>query len=269
MTMVSAASAATPSLTNCAASVSQNVYTPGMLTVATDNPVYTPWFVNNKPSNGKGYESAFVYALAKKLGFSKEHVTWVTEAFNAAYTPGAKKFDFDINEVSYTADRAKAVDFSNSYYDVQQSIIAMKGSRIVKHHTPADLKTYQYGDQIGTTGLQYINTQIQPTKAPRVYNTLDAAVAALKAGLVDAIVVDTPTGQYMANYQIVKKNKPLATQVGQFPSVGEHFGLVFQKGSTLQACVNSAIAALKSDGTLAKLNHKWLGVYNTVPSLKP
>ncbi len=259
-----------PSLATCKATIANQEFAKGKLTVATDNPVYTPWFVNNKPSNGKGYESAVVYAIASTLGVKKSNVNWVSEPFDSSYTPGHKAFDFDINEISYTADRAKAVTFSTSYYDVQQSIVALKKDRIVKHHTPAQLKTYQYGDQIGTTGLAYINNFIKPTKPARVYSTLDQAVAALQTGQVDALVIDTPTGQYMASAQIVNKsNKPIATQVGQFPSVGEHFGLLFQKGDPLVSCVNVAISTLKAKGTLAAIAKKWLGIYARLPVIRP
>jgi len=137
----------------------------GKLTVATDTPAYTPWFVNNTPSNGKGYESGVAYAIAKELGVKKSNVVWVHEPFNASFEPGNKHFDFDINEISYTSARAQVVTFSNSYYDVQQSIIALKDSKIVKDHTPAILRTYQYGDQIGTTGLAYIDQVLKPTKS--------------------------------------------------------------------------------------------------------
>jgi len=265
------ASAATnPTLASCKSTIATQEFAKGKLTVATDTPVYTPWFVNNKPANGKGYESAVVYAIARVLGVKKSNVIWVTEPFDASYTPGHKAFDFDINEISYTADRAKAVTFSHSYYDVQQSIVALKKNAIVKKHSAAQLKTYQYGDQIGTTGLAYINNFIKPTKPARVYSTLDQAVAALQSGQIDALVIDTPTGQYMASAQIVNKsNKPIATQVGQFPSVGEHYGLLFEKGNPLAACVNVAISTLKSDGTFAALSKKWLGIYTSVPVIKP
>jgi len=265
-----AANASTPTLASCKTTIASQEYAKGRLTVATDNPVYTPWFVNNKPSNGKGYESAVVYAIANLLGVSKSNVKWVTEPFNASYTPGAKSFDFDINEISYTSDRAKAVTFSNSYYDVQQSIIALKTDAIVTKHNAEQLKTYQYGDQIGTTGLAYINTHIKPTKPARVYSTLDEAVAALQSGQIDAIVIDTPTGQYMATQQIVNsKKKLISTQVGQFPSVGEHYGLLFHKSNPLVACVNVALAAMRANGTLTSLANKWLGIYTGVAVIKP
>ncbi len=265
-----ASAASTPSLATCKSTIASQEFKKGTLTVATDNPVYTPWFVDNKPSSGKGYESALVYAIANVLGVSKSNVKWVSVPFDSSYTPGKKSFDFDINEISSTAERAKVVTFSQSYYDVNQSLVALKTNKIVTNHSSAELKTYQYGDQIGTTGLAYINKFIKPTKAARVYSTLDQAVAALQSGQIDAIAVDTPTGQYMAMAQIVdKNNKMLATQVGQFPSVGEHYGLLFEKNNPLAACINVAISTLRTNGTLSALTKKWLGIYTSVPALKP
>jgi polar amino acid transport system substrate-binding protein len=271
MTSGLAAQAASTSkaLAKCKTTIGAQEHTKGKLTVATDNPVYTPWFVNNTPSNAKGYESAVTYAIAGELGVSKKNVAWVKEPFDSSYTPGPKAFDFDINEISYTGARAQAVTFSVSYYDVQQSIVALKTDAIVKKHTPQELKSYQYGDQIGTTGLAYINTNIKPTKPARVYSTLDQAVLALKLGQIDAIIIDTPTGQFMASSQIQVKKKLLATQVGQFPSVGEHYGLLFSKGNPLVSCVNTALDAMKANGSLGALQKKWLGIYTNVPLIKP
>ena len=261
----SAASSATASAASCSsASVQKDLYTKGVLTVATDNPVFTPWFVSNKPSNGKGYESAITYAIAAQLGFKPSQVVWVTEPFSSSYAPGPKKFDFDINEVSYTPQRAQAVTFSNSYYDVQQAIVALKGSPIVTHHTAADLKKYLYGDQVGTTGLTYITNDIQPTQQPRVFDTLSEASSALEAHRIDALVTDTPTAQYMASSQLKG-----AALVAQFPAVGEHYGLLFHLGNPLVDCVNHAIAALRSNGTLQALQKKYLQVYLTFPTIQP
>ena len=269
-TSVVAHAAATPTLASCKTTILAQEYHKGHLTIATDSPVYTPWFVNNTPTNGQGYESAVAYAIASTLGVSKKDVTWVTEPFDSSYIPGPKKFDFDINEISYTADRAKAVTFSVSYYDVQQSIIALKTDAIVTKHSPAQLKHYLYGDQVGTTGLAYIDNEIKPTQSPRVYSTLADAILALQTHQVDALVIDTPDGQYMASSQITNSKKQLvATQVGQFPSVGEHYGLLFQKGDPLVSCVNVAINSLRSSGELARLQSKWLGIYTRVPTLKP
>jgi polar amino acid transport system substrate-binding protein len=235
-----------------------------VLTVATDDPVYAPWFADNTPSNGKGYESAVAYDVGSLLGFGHKQVKWVTEAFDSSYAPGPKAFDFDINEISVTPDRAKVVTFSISYYNTTQSIVALKSNPVVLHHSPADLKTYLYGDQIGTTGLAYIYSHIHPTRSPRVYNTLDEAVAALQTKQVDAIVVDTPDGQYMASSEVKH-----GVQVGQFPSTGEHYGLLFHKGDPLVSCVDAALTVMTSDGALAKLTKQYLDIYNSVPLLKP
>src|ERR1700733_12273253 len=232
--------------------------------VAPEKPVYAPWFEGNNPSNGKGYESAVAYAVAKQLGFKASQVHWAYEPFNDSYAPGPKKFDFDINEISYTAARAQAVSFSDSYYDVQQALVALKGSAITKKHTPADLKTYEYGDQIGTTSLQFITSQIQPSKQPKVYHTLTVVKDGLTNHQIDAFVMDTPTAQYIAGYQV-----PGAVMVAQFPSTGEHYGLLFDKGNPLVGCVNKALSTLRSNGTLAQLTTQYLQLYTSVPTIKP
>jgi polar amino acid transport system substrate-binding protein len=271
LTLTSAASAApSAAIAKCQKTINAQEYTKGKLTVATDNPVYTPWFVNNKPSNGKGFESALTYAIAKTLGVARDNVVWAYEPFDNSYTPGPKKFDFDMNEISYTAERAKAVTFSESYYDVTQSIVTLKGSVVAKKHTPAELKTYLYGDQIGTTGLAYIYDHIHPTQQTRVYSTLDQSILALQTGQINAIVVDTPDGQYMASSEIENsKKQDDGDQIGQFPSTGEHYGLLFTKGNPLVGCINVAISALRSNGTLAALTKKWLDIYTSVPVIQP
>jgi polar amino acid transport system substrate-binding protein len=265
-TVTSSSRSGQPSpVSNCSYTGIQNeLYTKGALTVATDNPVYTPWFVSNKPTNGQGYESAVAYAIAAQMGFKKSQVTWVTEPFSSSYAPGPKKFDFDINEISYTPQRAQAVTFSASYYDVQQAIVALKGTAIVTKHTPAELKNYLYGDQVGTTGLTYITNDIQPTAQPRVFDTLSEVSAALEAHRIDALITDTPTAQYMASAQLKH-----AVLVAQFPSVGEHYGLLFHLGNPLVNCVNKAIAALKANGTLQRLQQKYLKIYLTFPTVQP
>jgi polar amino acid transport system substrate-binding protein len=247
------------------AAIQPDLYAKGQLTVATDSPAYSPWFENNQPANGQGYESAVAYAIAATLGFSKSQVKWVVEPFDSSYAPGPKRFDFDINEISYSAQRAQAVSFSNSYYDVQQSLIALKGSPIVAAHSPADLKGYVFGDQIGTTSLSFINTLIQPTQTPKVFNTLNDVAQALATKQIAAFVTDTPTAQYITSSGEI----PKSVMVGQFPSTGEHYGLLFSKGDPLVTCVNQALATLTANGTLTALQTKYLQLYLTVPTIKP
>jgi len=255
-------SAAAASCSN--ASIQSQLYAKGVLTVATDTPAYPPWFTGNKPANGQGYESAVAFAVAKQLGFTPSQVNWVTEPFDSSYAPGPKKFDFDVNEISATPERSTAVTFSDSYYDVQQALVALKGSPITTKHDPASLKTYVYGDQIGTTSLAFINSQIQPTSTPKVYNDLNAVKQALDTKQIAALVADTPTAQYISSQQI-----PNSVMVGQFPSTGEHFGLLFAKGNPLVTCVNKALATLKANGTITTLQQKYLKDYLSVPTIKP
>jgi polar amino acid transport system substrate-binding protein len=257
-----AASGSTASCGNSA--IRKELYAAPALTVATDKPVYPPWFESNNPSNGKGYESAVTYAIAQQLGFTRAQVHWTYEPFNDSYAPGPKKFDFDVNEVSYSAQRATAVSFSSSYYDVQQALVALKGTPIVAHHAPADLKNYVFGDQIGTTSLGFITSQIQPSHQPKVFQTLNVVKEALQTHQIAALVTDTPTAQFISSSEI-----PHSVMVAQFPSTGEHYGLLFDKGNPLVTCVNKAIATLKANGTLAALQKQYLKIYLSVPTIKP
>src|SRR6202167_6093587 len=249
------------SIASCSnAGIQKDLYAKGVLTVATDKPAYPPWFASNDPANGKGYESAVAYAVAAQLGFKKSQVKWAYEPFNDSYAPGPKKFDFDINEVSLTPQRAQAVTFSTSYYDVDQALVALKGTPIVTKHAPSALKGYVFGDQIGTTSLAFINSQIQPTQTPKIYESLNDVKQGLQTHQIAALGADTPTAQYISSSEI--KNSVL---VGQFPSSGEHFGLLSRKGDPLVGCVDKALATLRSNGTLAALQKKYLQVYLSVP----
>jgi polar amino acid transport system substrate-binding protein len=242
------------------------------LTVGTDNPAFPPWFggtpkapwkVSN-PASGEGFESAVAYAVALRLGINKPEVEWVVVPFNTSFAPGPKKFDFDINEISFTPARAKVVDFSDSYYDVNQAIVVKKGTKIAGATSIADLKPYKLGVQIGTTSYQYIKDNIKPSQQPAVYDTNDAAVAALKNGQTDALVVDLPTAFYVTAVQV-----PNSKILGQFESTtGEHFGMVFAKGNPLVKCVNQALVGLKADGTLKRIQDRWLSKVVAAPVLK-
>jgi len=239
--------------------------TPGKLTIATDNPAFPPWFEGPKKDDPwdptttptkKGYEAEVAYAVAEQLGFKDDDVEWRVAQFNSLFRPGTKDFDFDINQVSYSPERAKAVGFSESYYDVEQALVSTKGSSIANATTLADLKDAKLGAQIGTTSYDTITDVVEPSPKPSVYDTNNDAISALKGKLIDGIVVDYPTSLYMANVQV-----PKGTIVGRVPSAAgsdEHFGLVTEKGSSLVPCLNQAIAALRQDGTLDRLEKKWV-----------
>jgi polar amino acid transport system substrate-binding protein len=243
----------------------------GKLTVGTDNPAYPPWYGGNPghnwkisdPYSGKGYESAVAYAVAKQMGFPKAKVQWVYVPFVKSYAPGKKNFDFDITQISYTPQRAKVVSFSSSYYDVNQAIVVRNGTPIAKAKSIKALKPFTLGAQIGTTSYQFIKSVIKPANV-KVYGTNDRAVFALKDKLIDGIVVDLPTAFYVTAVQV-----PNSKILGQFArKTGEHFGMVFQKGNPLVACVNKALAVMKANGTLKKINDTWLSKVVSVPVLK-
>lgn len=239
--------------------------TSGKLTVATDTPAYDPWFAHNDPTNGKGFESAVAYAVAGKLGFDKTQVSWVKEPFNNSYAPGAKKFDFDINQISITPARAKVVDFSEGYYSAAQAVVALKKKKL-QPGAMADLKGLKLGAQTGTTSLTAIRDVIKPSQQPLVFNNTNTAKQALLNGQVDAIVTDLPTAFYISAAEIAG-----STIVGQFqPTTGqkEEFGLLMEKGSQLKPCLDQAITSLKDDGTLASIEKQWLSDTVNVPVLK-
>ena len=245
----------TPDGEQCTPDTMETV-TAGTLTIATDDPAYEPWFVDNDPTNGKGYESAVAYAIAEELGYTAEQVTWVKVPFNKVVQPGPKDFDFDVNQVSITEPRRKAVDFSSGYYDVVQTVITNKGSSIDGATSVADLADAKLGAQVGTTSYTAITDQIQPSQEPAVFDTNDQAVQALKNGQIDGIVVDLPTAYFMTAVQLDD-----GTIVGQLPlpdGEPEQFGAVLVKGSPLTDCVSGAVDTLREDGVLDQINLEWL-----------
>jgi len=249
--------------------------TDGKITVGTDNPAYPPWFAGeppkgskwkiSDPTSGKGFESAVAFAVAKQLGFPKSDVVWTYVPFTKSYAPGKKSFDFDINEISFTPARAKVVDFSNSYYDVNQAVVVNKGTPIASVKTIAGLQKYKFGVQIGTTSYNAIVKDIKPSSKPSVYDTNDKAVFALKSKQIDALVVDLPTAFYVTAVQV-----PNAKILGQLRTKagGEHFGMVLAKGSPLTACVNQALAKMKANGTLGAIQTQWLSKVVGAPVLR-
>lgn len=240
--------------------------TDGQLTVATDKPAYEPWFVDDDPTNGEGFESAVAYAVAERLGFSEDQVEWMTVPFNTSYKPGAKDFDFDINQISILPKRAEVVDFSDGYYQAAQAVIALKGSEAAEATSLEDLKGLELGAQIGTSSLTAITDVIQPDTEPDKLEDTNQAKQKLLNGQLDAILADLPTAFYISAVEI-----PKSTIVGQFqPETGEQeeFGMLFEKGSALVPCVNEALASLREDGTLEEIEQQWLSDVVDVPTLQ-
>lgn len=237
----------------------------GVLTIATSDPAYEPWVVDNDPSSGKGFESAVAYAVADQLGFDKDHVEWAVASFDQIIAPGAKKFDFAINQVSISDERKANLDFSSPYYTTSQAVVTLEGSAGAAAKTLADLKALKIGAMVGTTSLTAAQDVIDPTTPVSPFNDNDQVKQALTSGLVDAIVVDLPTALYITAAELDG-----GILVGQLPDSagGDEFGLVLDKGSALTAPVTDAVDALRDDGTLADLEAQWLTDAAGAPVLK-
>ncbi len=256
-------SATSDSAASCAKADLATV-TAGKLTIATGEPAYYPWIIDDKPETGNGFEGAVAYAVAKQLGFDAADVVWVRTTFDSAVTPGEKNFDFNLQQFSITDERKTAVDFSSPYYTAPQAIVSFKGSKIDGKTSLADLKGAKLGAAVGTTSLDAISTQIGAK--PQVFNDNAAGVSALKNKQIDGLVVDLPTAFYLSGVEV-----PNGIIVGQLPSTGsgDQFGLLLTKGSSLTSCVSGAVDAITADGTLAAITDKWLATDAGAPVLKP
>ena len=236
----------------------------GKLTIGTGSPAFSPWVENDAPESGEGFEAAIGMAVAAELGYEGENVVWVRTTFDEAIAPGEKNFDFNMQQYSITPEREETISFSDPYYSSNQAIVALADSPAEGATTVADLVDVKFGAQAGTTSLTFINDIIKPTNEPFVYDDNAGAKAALEAGQIDAIVVDLPTGLYISAVEIEG-----TSVIGQFPgSAGgltDDFGAVFTKDNPLVACVNTALAALKESGELAKIEQTWLSDNNGVP----
>ena len=236
----------------------------GVLTIATGEPAYYPWVIDDAPESGEGFEAAVAYAVATQLGFSNDEVKWVRTTFDSAVTPGEKNFDFNLQQFSITEERKEAVDFSSPYYTAPQAIVSFKGSKIDGKSSIAELKDAKLGAAVGTTSLDAIENQLG-LKAS-VFNDNAAGVSALKNKQIDGLVVDLPTAFYLSGVEVEN-----GIIVGQLPSSGsgDQFGLLLTKGSALTSCLSGAVDAITADGTLASITDTWLATNTGSPVLKP
>ncbi|MGY1809567.1 transporter substrate-binding domain-containing protein [Blastococcus sp. SYSU D00669] len=238
---------------------------PGTLTIATDQPAYEPWMVDDTPENGEGFESAVAYAVAEQLGYAEEDVTWTRVPFNAAIQPGDRPFDFDINQFSITEERRQAVDFSSPYYTVSQAVITTAGSAADGATSLEELRGLRLGAQVATTSLDVLTETIAPESDPVVFNTNDDAKLALQNGQVDGIVVDLPTAFFITAAEL--ENGVIVGQIEDSGAGGDEFGLLLEKDSPLTDCVSQAVDALREDGTLDELEQQWLSDVADAPVL--
>ena len=234
------------------------LYTEGVLTVATDKPAYKPWF-KGPPNDYSGYEGDVANEVAKRMDLP---IKWVVEPFNKSYAPGAKDFDFDINQITITPEREKVVEFSDGYFDNAQGVLVMKDGPAADAKSLSDLEDLTIGAQVGTTALDFVSETVKPTNDPKVYDSTNDAKSALESGQIDVFVTDLVTTVYLRDFEIDG-----STVIGKYPR-NEQFGMLLQKGNQLVGCVNEALSLMKSDGTLEKLEKKHLQQYLDVPTLK-
>lgn len=259
----SKSSASAKSSAGACTKASLPLHAAGVLTVATDSPAYPPYFEANKPTNGNGFESAVAYAIAARLGFTRSQVRWTVEPFDSSYAPGPKPFDFDINEISITSARAREVDFSTPYYTNPQGVIVASSSSLAHVSSLAGLRQAKIGVQIGSTSLSAVNAEIKPSASPQVFNTSNDVVSAFKIHRVNSIVVDLATA-----FTLTSTALPHTTIAGQFSAPGgDQWGVLLSKGSGLTGCVDRAVNALRSDGTLRALSQRWIASAANVPVL--
>ncbi len=250
-----------PAATDCAAG---KTISDGVLTIATGEPAFPPYVVDNDPTNKQGFEAAVAWAVAGEMGFDDTSVEWVRTTFDEAIQPGAKNFDFNLQQYSITPERAETITFSAPYYTSNQAMVGLAGSAAEGATTLDDLKDVKFGVQAGTTSLQFVTDVIQPKDEPFVYDDNVAAKAALEANQIDAIVVDLPTAFFISAVEIEG-----SSVVGQFPaSAGgttDEFGLVLEKDNALVECVDAAIAALEASGELASITEQWMSAETGAP----
>ena len=271
LAVIGAASVLALSLAACQADTTADApasdfVTEGKLTIATGEPAFEPWVVDDKPESGQGFESAVAYAVAEKLGFATDDVVWVRTGFDEVIAPGPKTFDFNIQQFSITTDRAEVVDFSSPYYETAQVVITAEGSAAAGAASIADLAGLRIGAATGTTSFEAVEQIIAPTAGAQVFNTNADAVLALQSGTIDAIVVDLPTAFYLTGVEIDG-----GLIIGQLPKLdgknGDDLGLLLPKGSPLTARVSAAVDELRADGTLDALATEWLTNAADVPVL--
>ena len=236
----------------------------GKLTIATGTPAFEPWVVGDKPESGEGFEAAVAYAVASELGYTNENIVWVRTGFDEAVQPGAKNFDFNLQQYSITDERKATVSFSDPYYSTNQAVVGFEDSPVASATKLSELKDLKFGAQSGTTSLDFILNVIKPTSEPFIYDDNAGAKAALEAKQIDAIVVDLPTAFYISAVEIEGSKV-----IGQFPLsdavAADNFGLLFDKDNKLVDCVNTALATIKDSGKLAEIEKTWLADKTNAP----
>jgi polar amino acid transport system substrate-binding protein len=240
--------------------------TEGKLTIATGEPAYEPWVLNDDPASGEGFEAAVAYAIAEQLGFAKEDVIWVRTQFDEAISPGPKDFDFNLQQYSITTERKEVVDFSPAYYHEAYVVITKADSKFASATSLADLKDAVFASAAGDVSIQVTEQFIDPTNEVQIYNNLYDAFSALNSGQVDACVTGLLTADYVVNIEQEQiENGVVVGQIVGSEDFTEGTGLLLPKDSELTEAITAAIEELWANGTLQALTDKWLTQYDVKP----
>ena len=239
--------------------------TPGTLTVATGEPAFPPYVIDDDPTNKQGFEAAVAYAVANEMGFTDDQVAWVRAGFNESIAVGPKNFDFNIQQYSITEEREEVVDFSDPYYETSQALVGYSDSAVVGTTSIDELKGFRLGAQIGTTSLAYIENVIQPDTPALVFDDNTAAKAALDAQQVDALVFDLPTAYYITAVEM--EGSEIIGVLETEDDAGDRFGLLMVNDSPLRDCVNAALVSLRNAGTLDDLAEEWMQGAGDIPTI--
>lgn len=257
-------SSATSSESSQAQSITEETLVPGTLTIATGEPAYAPYVIDNKPESGKGFESAVAYAVAEKMGFTKDHVKWTRTTFDAAIAPGTKDYDMNIQQFSITPERKKAVDFTPAYYNSTQSVLIKSDSKYANAKSLNEIKSGSIGAMVGSTSYTFAKSKIKDDI--QTFNDNVSLAQALDSKQVDAIVFDTPAAVQAIQSGQIKDGKILGQIDGSTDPEGA--GIVLPKDSKLTKAASKAVTDLTKDGTMKKLQETWLKEYNDIPVLK-
>jgi polar amino acid transport system substrate-binding protein len=247
-----------------ACSLTDALREPGRLTVATSGAGRAPWVLDDDPAGGRGFEAALVYSIADELGI--DSVVWTETDRENALAPGGKDFDLAIQQLTIPEVEAP-VDFSVSYYQVEQVIVSEPDGPIAGIQRLADLGKLRLGVIDGTNGIDYVATEIAPATPPVVFEDAAAAAAGLAADEIDGILLGLP-----AAFAMIADAGADAAILFVLPRVDEapaELAMAFAEASPLLPCINDAIEALRDEGILAELEVEWLHRQGRIPSLSP
>lgn len=242
----------------------------GSLTIATGDPAFPPYVIDDKPESGQGFEAALALAVAKEMGFEGDAVKWVRTSFDTAVAGSDKNFDFNLQQFTINDERKQVVSFSDPYYTANQAVLGAVDGPAASVKTMADLKKLKLGAAAGTTSLQYITDVIKPDAEAFAFNSNADAATALANGQIDAIISDLPTAIYWANAGAENGGIDGTKVYGQFPlgdQGGDQWGLLFVKDNPLVDCANIALQHLTDSGELEKITTQWMADFADAPML--